>query len=51
MTEADLVELASGGHTSGVNLFLSKPLTPEKLDTLLSAWRTLRLVGSSKTTE
>jgi len=49
MTDADLLELERSGHALTVNLFLSKPITPEKLDTLLSASNSSRLAASNKT--
>jgi CheY-like chemotaxis protein len=49
MTDADLLELERSGQALAVNLFLSKPITPEKLDTLLSASNSSRLAASNKT--
>ena len=46
MTEVDLLVLERSGHAPAVNLFLSKPLDPEKLGRLLSASNTLRQAAS-----
>ena len=46
MTDGDLVAFERSGHSKVVDLFLSKPLTPEKLERLLSALNPLRRAAS-----
>ena len=46
LTDGELLALERSGHSKVVDLFLSKPLTPEKLERLLSSLKPLRRTAS-----